>query len=77
MNVSKEDIDFWDSHNDERYRKIEDCDDIQKDTAKTLANDDKRIELIAADVKIFKKLGWVIATATVGQLIATIFANLF
>lgn len=58
---------------DDRYVLQGDCDDIQKENNKKFANDDKRIDIFGNDLLSIKKLMWVIATTTIGQLIATIF----
>ena len=62
---------------DNRYVQNCTCRKIQEDHTKKFANDDKRIELQEHDFKILTKLVWIIATATVGQLIATVFEKLF
>lgn len=61
---------------DNDYVKIEDCNDIQVVNTKAHADFDKRISLVAYDMETIKKLLWVIATATIGQLIAMIFSRM-
>lgn len=62
---------------DARYVRHCTCQQIQTENNKKFANDDKRIDLQEHDFKILTKLVWIIATATVGQLIATVFEKLF
>lgn len=62
---------------DNRYVQNCTCQQIQTENNKKFANDDKRIDLQEHDFKILTKLVWIIATATVGQLIATVFERLF
>ncbi len=62
---------------DNRYVQNCICRKIQNEHKDKFANDDKRIELQQHDFQILTKLVWIIATATVGQLIATVFERLF
>lgn len=52
---------------------IDDCDEIQKSTAKKLANDDKRIEKLMDRMNVWNKLFWVIASSSVGALVTSFF----
>lgn len=58
---------------DARYVRKDDCQDIQKDYDKKFSNDDTRIKLFEQQLGLWNKLFCVIATATVGQLLASIF----
>lgn len=51
----------------------DDCNKDMSDVDKKLSNDDTRIKLFEQKIGLWEKLICVIATATVGQLIATIF----
>lgn len=57
---------------DNRYVLQSDCDDVQRSTAKKLANDDKRIENLLYRMNIWNKLLWTIATTSVGALAASV-----
>lgn len=57
---------------DARYVQKEDCNDNMSDVAKKFSNDDTRIKLFEQKLSQWEKLFGVIATATVGQLIATV-----
>ena len=57
---------------DERYVRIEDCNNKQESINKKIASDDKRIEIILHDFDIIKKLMWAIASAGVGTLVSTL-----
>lgn len=50
----------------------DDCDEIQKSTARKFANDDKRIEKLVDRMNIWNKLLWTIATTSIGALITSI-----
>jgi hypothetical protein len=58
---------------DERYVKIESCNETQSANNKRFANDDKRIEIISNEFGVIKKLMWAIASASIGSLVAAIF----
>jgi hypothetical protein len=58
---------------DDRYVQIVDCDNKQTDINKKFANDDKRIEIIAHDFGVIKKLMWAVATASIGSLVVAFF----
>ena len=58
---------------DDRYVQIGDCDNKQTDINKKFANDDKRIEIIAHDFGVIKKLMWTVATASIGSLVVAFF----
>lgn len=49
----------------------DDCDEIQKSTARKFANDDKRIERLMDRMNIWNKLLWTIATTSVGALVTS------
>lgn len=72
---SMEQIDYLNNHfdlrYDEKYVSQNDCDDIQRSTAKKFANDDKRIELLSHRINIWNKLLWTIATTSVGALVTS------
>lgn len=56
---------------DDRYVRIEECNNNQEKVNKKFAKDDKRISLIMHDFGIIKKLMWAIASTGVGTLVAT------
>lgn len=58
---------------DERYVLQGECDNVQAKMNKKLANDDKRIDIIAHDFAVIKKLVWVVASASIGSLVTAIF----
>lgn len=72
MAITREDFKIL----DERYVQVSDCKDIQSETNKKFANDDKRIDIIVHDFNAIKWLVGVVATATVGQLVVMIFSRL-
>lgn len=49
----------------------DDCDEIQKNTARKFANDDKRIEKLMDRMNLWNKLLWTIATTSVGALVTS------
>lgn len=55
-----------------RYVKKEDCNDNMSEVDKKFANDDTRIQLFQQQMAMWNKLFWVIATATAGQLVASV-----
>ena len=54
------------------YVKKEDCNDNMTEVDKKFANDDTRIKLFQQQMAMWNKLFWVIATATAGQLVASV-----
>lgn len=61
---------------DERYVLQSDCNEKQESVNKKFANDDKRIDMMAQKIKLFEKLAYIIATASVGSFVTQL-ANLF
>lgn len=55
-----------------RYVKKEDCNDNMSEVDRKFANDDTRIQLFQQQMAMWNKLFWVIATATAGQLVASV-----
>ena len=55
---------------DERYVRKDDCVERKEHVEKKLANDDKRIEIIAKDVGAFKKFGWILVGEGAAALVA-------
>lgn len=47
------------------------CDEIQRETNKKFANDDKRIDKLMDRMNLWNKLLWTIATASVGALVTS------
>ena len=58
---------------DERYVRVEDCNDRQESVNKKFANDDKRIDRLVDRMNLWSKLLWVIASASIGSLVTAIF----
>lgn len=58
---------------DKRYVSVEVCNDKQERVNRKFANDDKRIEIIAHDFGVIKKLMWAVATASIGSLVVAFF----
>lgn len=50
---------------------IDDCNDIQSDTNKKFANDDKRIDRLMERMSVWNKLLWTIASASIGALVVS------
>lgn len=73
MNIDNETMEFIEKRLDERYVRNTDCKIVQMQNARSFAEDDKRIELIKSELAPIKKLGWVIATTTIGLLLTSIF----
>jgi hypothetical protein len=61
------------SEADERYVKIECCNEKQETVNKKFAHDDKRIEKLFDRMDIWNKLLWAIASASVGALVLEFF----
>lgn len=57
---------------DDRYVLQSDCDDIQRETNKKFANDDKRIDLLSHRMNVWNKLLWTIATTSIGALVTSV-----
>ena len=57
---------------DDIYVMQRDCDGKRDAINKMLSNDDKRIDILAHDFAIVKKLAWIIATSVIGILITSI-----
>lgn len=57
---------------DARYVKKDDCNDNMSKVDAKFSNDDTRIKLFEQKLGQWEKLFGIIATATVGQLIATV-----
>ena len=51
-----------------RYVRKDDCVERKEAIDKRFANDDKRIEMIAHDFGVFKRLLWLIATAVTAEV---------
>lgn len=60
-------------HFDDRYVLQSDCNEKQESVNKKFANDDKRMTVTENDIGFFKKLAWILVTATVGQLVLMVF----
>lgn len=58
---------------DERYVIQNNCNERQEIVNKKFANDDKRIEIISHDFSVIKKLLWVVASGSIGTLVAAFF----
>lgn len=58
---------------DNKYVAINVCNDNQEKINNSFANDDKRIDLIAHDFGVIKKLMWAMATTSIGLLITALF----
>lgn len=67
------DLDVITKHMDGRYVRIDDCNDVQKETAKKFSSDDKRLSNIEGTLNIFKKLGWVAVSALIAEVALTLF----
>ena len=70
MNVIKAEI-FAEADN--KYVAIAVCNDKQEKVNTKFANDDKRIDIIAHDFGVIKKLMWILASASIGSLITALF----
>lgn len=73
MAITHEDFQEIKKELDDRYVLQSDCDDIQRETNKKFANDDKRIDLLSHRMSVWNKLLWTIATTSVGALVTSIF----
>lgn len=73
MPLTHEDIQELKKVFDDRYMMVQECNSIQEKNAKKFASDDKRIEIIAHDFSIVKKLMWAVATASIGSLVVAFF----
>jgi hypothetical protein len=70
--ISHEDITELKNVFDDRYVKIEDCNDRQEVVNKKFANDDTRIQLFEQKMKTWEWMFRLIATGTVGTLVTSI-----
>lgn len=73
---STEQIDYLNKHfderNDNRYVKVEECNEKQDRVNNKLANDDTRIKLFEQKMKSWEWMFKLIATGTVGTLITSV-----
>lgn len=72
-NVSMEHLQAAQEYFDGRYVLQAACVDRQKANDKRFANDDKRIDIIAHDFGIIKRLMWAVATSSIGALVVAVF----
>lgn len=49
-----------------------DCNENREEINKKLFNEDKRVDILAHDFMILKKLAWIIATSVIGILVTSI-----
>lgn len=70
MPIEHEDITELKKVFDDRYVLQADCSERQEGINKKFANDDKRIERLIDKLAVWDKLLWVIASASVGALVA-------
>lgn len=56
-----------------RYVKKDDCTETRRDVDRKFSNDDTRIKLFQQQMATWSKLFWLIASATVGQFIVSLF----
>lgn len=54
------------------FVQIDDCNDIQRETNKKLANDDKRIDKLVDRMNLWNKLLWTITTTSIGALVTSL-----
>ena len=54
---------------DEKYVRVEDCNDKQEVVNKKFANDDKRIDKLIDRMNLWNKLLWAIASSSIGALV--------
>ena len=73
MALTHEDFKQIEQEFDERYVMQGECNSVQASFNKKFANDDKRIDIIAHDFAVIKKLVWVVASASIGSLVTAIF----
>lgn len=71
--IAHEDITELKKVFDDRYVMQSECTEKQEAVNKKFANDDKRIEIIAHDFGVIKKLMWAVATASIGSLVVAFF----
>lgn len=68
MAVTHQDIQELKVVFDDRYVLQSDCATTQENVSKKLANDDKRIDKLFDRLKLWDKLLWAIASASIGAL---------
>lgn len=56
---------------DDRYVRIDDCNETQNANNKRFANDDKRIDKLIDRLNLWNKLLWAIASASIGALVVS------
>ena len=83
MALTHEDIIEIKKELDDRYVRIDDCNEKQAEVNRKFANDDKRLDLMVTDIKAvvkdmstFKKIGWVAISALIGEFVIS-FLNMF
>ena len=73
MDLEKEDIVAIEKILDDRYVLKKNCDEKRSSVYERLANDDKRIEVVMHDFATIKRLIWTVASATIGQMVLSLF----
>lgn len=58
---------------DNKYVHVESCTESKQKINSELTTEISERKLLSKDVAFFKKLGWAIATASIGQLVLTMF----
>lgn len=58
---------------DERYVKVDECNEKQERVNAKLANDDKRIDKLIDRLNLWNKLLWAITSASIGALVVSLF----
>ena len=59
---------------DERYVRQNDCNDRHERVNAKFSNDDKRLDIADSRLKTIEKIVWIIATATITQVVVSIFS---
>lgn len=73
MSITLEDMNTIEEHifakANDKYVRIEDCNDNQERVNNKLAKNDKRIEIMSHDFAVIKKLMWTVASSSIGLFV--------
>ena len=70
--MTREDEDYLEGRFDQRYVLKEDCNETQDDYKDRLHEQDTRMQLVQRDVSSIKKIGWLLFSSTVVEVIAAL-----
>lgn len=73
MAIAHDDIKELQDAFDERYVRQNDCNDRHEKVNARISSEDKKLAVVDSRLKTIEKIVWIIATATITQVIISIF----